>query len=461
MRKSLLSIILIFFFFSCQAKDIILTLEGQKLSIIPMGYYIKDVILSQREDSCLGFLHPHGPNNCIPIFFEKSIKAEVKEFLMHSINRQSDQQPLIIRVNRIFMYQTSEGVRDYTCFDLSLSFIRQVDQTLIEDFTSAISTSVPQDFFPKYLDKILINGFDSSMNQYNKRKSMGLIVPETITSDQLKKNPLTEPGTFKHLTGKRPRKGLYRNYFDFRDNIPDTTLDFKISYDYNKNSPLLSKAYLKFPDGSKPGKFWGFCVGDSIFINGGRSFSLLSKEGDFFVNYGRSLEYEREIISAAIFGGVLFGIVGASVFGGLTAATSDPAMIDKFRLDLFNGKLLPYNAQDYTCISSNLIIFLSKVSDPNASVNVFINGQFVCDMKPGNYCSIDLSCHYINAMIKFVSSSGGELSKEVPLKLFKTYPYLLKVKKNHSITFSLLFDQMKTDILKGRTNENTICRVEL
>jgi hypothetical protein len=336
-----------------------------------------------------------------------------------------------------------------------------VDQKLIEDFTSAISTSAPQEFFPKYLDKILINGFDSSMSQYNNRKSMGLIVPETITPDQLKKNPLSEPGYYRHLTENRLQKVLYRTYFDFRDNIPDTNLDFKICYDYNKSNPLLSKAYLKFCDELKPGRFWGFRKGDSVFINNGRSYSLLSREGDVFVNYGRSSEYAREVTTAAIFGGVLFGIVGASVFGGLTAATSDPAMIEKFRLDLFNGKLYPYDAKDYTSISSSLILFLSKVSDPNASVNVFVDGLLVCEMKPGNYCTIDLSCHHTEAKIKFVSSSGGELTEEVPLKLFKTYPYLLKVKKNHSITFTLLFDQMKTDILKERTNENTICRAEL
>jgi len=39
--------------------------------------------------------------------------------------------------------------------------------------------------------------------------------------------------------------------------------------------------------------------------------------------------------------------------------------------------------------------------------------------------------------------------------------YLLKVKKDRTIFTGRLFDQMKTDMLKERTKENTVCRVEL
>jgi hypothetical protein len=461
MKKYLLVLLLVSFFLPSFAKEITLSLRGQKLSVLPAGYYIEDVILSQREDSCLGYLHPYGPKKCIPLFFERSILAEVKELLISSMPKQANLQPLFIRVNRMFMYQTSKGVRDYTCFDLSLSFIRPVNQGLVEDFTSSISASAVQDFFPKALLKLLVNGFDSSVSQYNKRSAMGLLVPTIITPEQLKEDPINKAGYYKYLTGKKSGKGLYRTYFDFRDNLPDTTQDFKIFHDYNKNQPKLSKAYLKFPDGSKPEKFWGFYEGDAVYINDGRSFSLLTPEGDLFINYGRSPEYAREVISAAIWGGIMFGLVGASVFGGLTASSSDYDMIDKFKLDLFNGKLLPYDAKDYTLISSNLIFYISKVSDPNSSLNVYVDGQLQCTMKPGNYFTLDLSCHHTSATIKLVSSSGGETVKQIPLKLLKSEFYLLKVKKNHTVGIDHPFGEVKNDILMFRTKENTVCRVEL
>ncbi len=460
MKKILLTLTLFSLILYSSADEITITLAGKKLSTHLRGYYIEDVILSQREDSCLGFLHPLGPELCIAIFFETSISAGLKELLMTSMPKQADLQPLIIRVNRIFMYQVSEGVRDYACLDLSLSFIRH-DRTLIEDLTSAVTISVEQQFYPRGLGKIIVNGFDSSFSQYDKRSRLGLLVPTIITSEQLKENPVYKPGYYRCFSGKKNRKGVYRTFFDFRDNLPDTSLEFKVFHDYNKNHPKLSKAYLKFTKDSKPGKVWGFYEGDSVYINGGRSYSLLTYEGDQFITYHRSSEYSRDVASAAIFGGIFGGLLGASLLGGLAAVSSDPDLIVKFRLDLFDGKLLLNDAPDYTMISSKVVFFLSKKSDPHATLSVFVDGQPQCEMKPGNYFTLDLSCHYSAANIKLVSSTGGESSRKIPLKLFKTEVYLLKVKKNNVVLSNRLNNQMKTDLLKSRTKENTVCHAEL
>jgi hypothetical protein len=47
------------------------------------------------------------------------------------------------------------------------------------------------------------------------------------------------------------------------------------------------------------------------------------------------------------------------------------------------------------------------------------------------------------------------------LKLLKSEFYLLKVKKNHTVGIDHPFGEVKNDILKFRTKENTVCRVEL
>jgi len=460
MRKSLLLLILVTLVLSSAANEINISLAGRRLSVLLPGYYIEDVILSQREDSCLGYLHPYGPNKCIPLFFEKSILAELKEFLMNSMPRQAELQPMIIRVNRIYMYQTSGGVRDYDNIDLSLSFIRS-GQDMKEDFTSVISVSAEQHSFPKGLAKIITDAFDQSNIQYLDRLKTGMLTQSIITPGQLKENPIYKPGYFRCYTGKNHRKGIYHTYLDFRDNVPDTSLDFEIFHDYNPGHPKLSRAYLNFSPGSKPAKCWGFCEGDSVYFNAGKSYSLLKKEGDQFITYSRSSEYTRDVVSAAIFGSVFGGLIGASLIGGVAAVSSDPNMIEKFRLDLFDGKLQPFEAKDYTMISSTLVFFLSKTSDPAAVLSLFVDGKLQCEMKPGNYFTLDLSCHYSNANVKLVSSTGGEVTEQLDAKLLKTEVYLLKVKKDRTIFTGRLFDQMKTDMLKERTKENTVCRVEL
>jgi len=461
MRKPVLTLLLFAILFSCHAEEFAISLAGRKLSNPLTRYYIEDLFLSQREDSCLGYINPLGPNSYMPIFFEKNIRTELKEFLQYSMPRQVDLLPLLVRVNRIYMYETTKGVREYTCIDLSLSFIFPRENGLNDDFTSSVTLSVYQKNFPASFSVIVVNALDQCFCQYRDRMKMGLVVPKIITLGQLKGNPIYSSDYFRCFSRKNPRKGIYHTYFDFRDNVPDTSLDFKVLYKYDTDHPALSRAYLKFAKDSEPGKIWGFCEGDSVYLNWGRFFSLLSKEGDLFIASCRSTEYNRDIAPAAIFGGILGGLIGASLFGGIATLSFNHNEVGKFKMDLFDGKFFPFDAPDYTMISSNLVLFLSKVSDPEATLSVYLDGNLQCEMKPGTYFNLFLSCRYSTVNIKFVSSTGSEKSEQIPLELFKTEAYLVRIKRNHSIETAHRFDQVKTVLLRNRTKENTICSFSL
>jgi hypothetical protein len=358
------------------------------------------------------------------------------------------------------MYETTKGVREYTCMDLSLSFIFPMNNGLHEDFTSSVSLSVYQKDVPESLAAIIENAIEQCFTQYNERLNKGWITSKIISTAQLNESPLEKSGYFNCIPGKKPRKGIYHTWFDFRDNFPDTSVEFKIFHYYNPDHPKLSKAYLKFPNGSEPKEIWGFSDGDSLYINGGFSYSLLTREKDGFITYSRSSDYTKEVISAAIFGSIVGGFIGASLLGGVAAVTADPNFVEKFRLDPFNGKLLPFDAPDYTLISSKVVLYLSKVSDPNAIISIFIDGKRQCELLPGKYFTLDLSCHHDEVTVHLVSSTGGEKIKSITLTLFKTNAYLVKVNNDRTIDFKHLIDQMKKDILRNRTNENTTCTVE-
>ena len=457
----MLVLILLSFWFCSRAEEFTLSMAGLKMSKTLPGYFLRDIVVSQREDSCLGYLHPHSGGRYSTIFFEKSIGGELKEFLENSMPEKPGLLPLIIRVNRIFIYQPVEGGREYTCLQLSLGFIFPGDKGMQEDYTSSVSLKEEQKHIPASLPAIIARAFDEAFSQYITRKADGLTLRAPCIREQLDENPLQKPGYFRCFTAKNPRRGLFRTWFDFRDNLPDTTTGFKAIHYYNQDNPRLSKAFLKFPKGTDPVEVWGFCEGDSVYVYGGRSFSLLDREGDLFITWSRSSEYTRDVVSAAIFGWFFAGLAGASLTGGIAALSSDPEQAEKLKLDLFNGKLLPFNAADYTMISSRVVFFLSKVSDPDATLAVFVDGQKQCGLNPGNYFTLDLSCHHTSAAVRLVSSAGGEIMLNIPLQLFKTEVYLLKANRNHSVSADHLHDQMKKDILWSRTREKTPCRAEI
>jgi len=195
-------------------------------------------------------------------------------------------------------------------------------------------------------------------------------------------------------------------------------------------------------------------------MHAGNSYMLLTREGKQFTTFRRSDEYSQEVVSSAVFGSVFFGLVGATVFGGIAAATSKANEVEKYRLDLFDGTLFPYGMGDYTYISSNVVLFLSKVSAPSATLKVFADDQYLCELSPGKYSVLRFSCHHATVKLKFESSTGGEVSEAIDLHLLKNDAYLLRVMKDKSIVFNNLFDQVKKDILQQRTTENTTCTTE-
>lgn len=458
MRKYLLLLILVFYSLCASAKEFTITLNGQQLANPLHGYYIEDVILGQQEDSCIGYVNGFLEGTYRTIFFGKNIRSEVKEFLQNSMPAKDGFLPMIVRINRLAIYTLNTGDGSMTRFELSLSFIRK-EKMLIEDFTSAVTVRISGNDIPKGLPEIIAEAFDQSILQYIERNKRGLTEPISITSEQLIRNPLQNTQTYKCFNRETSRRGIYRTWIDFRDNKPDTSVEFTVVYHNNKKEPERTKAELKFPKKSKPRIIWGFCDQDKDFVNIGKFYALLTPENNQWTTWFRHSD-NNNVTAAAVMGGVAFGLVGAFVFGAIASHGSGNDLEEKSKLDLLGGTLVPVYMKDYTRISSNVVFFLSKISDPDATLRVFVDGQLQCEMKPGNYFVHQASSHHTSATIKLVSSTGGEQVNQIPLELISVDAYLLKVKKNKTINMDKLILEVKKDILKARTAENTVCRAE-
>jgi hypothetical protein len=459
MKKYLLAIIFLLCFFSSPAKDIILSLSGEKLFTPVPGYYIEDVILAQQEDSCLGYVNPALEGSYRILFFEHNIRSETRSFLMNSMPRREGLQPLLLRLNRMVIYTSNTSQGTMTRLELSLSLIRRVPE-LTEDFNAAVSILVYQRDIPKGLPDVIADAFDQCFSQYLERKKEGLLKPRAITSAELNANPLLQASAYPCFHPEKTRKGLFHTWIDFRDNTPDTLTPFTVIYHEDRKNPERSKAELRFEKGSKPTVVWGFCESDRTYVNIGKFCALMTPEGGQFTTWYRHTD-NNNVGSAALMGGMLFGIAGAALFGGLASLGNGSDLEEQSRLDLLGGMLVPVYIRDYTRISSNVVFFLSKISDPDATLSVYLDGQLQCRMKPGDYLTLQASCHHPSAMLKVVSSTGGEATRQLDLELVKSNAYLLKVKRNHSIDIDHLFEEVKKEIMNARTDENTVCRVEL
>ena len=158
---------------------------------------------------------------------------------------------------------------------------------------------------------------------------------------------------------------------------------------------------------------------------------------------------------------MFFGVVGAALFGGLTAATTNSKYIIKTKVDPYYGKLVPFEKGDYTRIASTVVFYYSKLSVPGVTLSVLVDGSEKCILTPDTYLKMDFSCQYPEANITLIASNGAQSVQVIPLELNKTTIYLVKLFKDRTYSFNKLFDQMKTDYLKKKTSENTKCSVNL
>lgn len=442
---------------NCMAGGLTLSLSGRTLENPLPGYYLQDLFLSQAEDSCLGYYNPVGPAQYSPLFFQRSIRDELKEFLLRSMPQEPGLKPLVVRVNRIYLYEITRGVRQQTCADLCLSMILMTDSGLVCDFTTSVTSMMWQQEFAATIGKVISDALAQSFAQYAERKESGHVEPALILPEQLHENPLYSDSVFRCFKERKPSRGIYKTYVDFRDDLPDPSEDYTFYFRQDEKKTEFVRATLKYKGGHAPRGIWGFSTGDSLFIRNGNSFSLLYMEEGHFVSWSRVADFSEEVLPAIIFGGIVGGMIGATVAGGLAASGSGMNRLEKFKLDVFDGKLYPVEMQDYTRISSDVVLFYSKSSDPCCTMGIYSEGQHLCEMQPGTYFTIRKSCHFSALKILFRSSNGNELEMTLPLELYNTDLYILKTHRNGAISAKYQTDEMKNNLLKQQTALNTIC----
>jgi len=462
MKKLLFLLFLTFFLINLsQAQEFIVSLKDQKLKNCLPNRYISEVYLVQPEDSCLGLIIKGLVKTTTPVYFEKNIKDEISDFIMSSIPEKEGTDPLILRINRFYLYTIHKNENLYACIDLSITFITRQDSVFFEEFTAMATSAKFYYEADLTIPSLVTEAFDQCFSKYSERLQKGLIVQLQVNEQQVSENPLVQPDHYRCSIQKERKKGIYLSFYDFRDNLVDTSFHFTIHHNYNEENPNLTQTHLKYKGESPPNDVWGFSDGESDFIKVGRSFCRLTLDSNIFYTYTHSSEYASDITSSAVLGGLFFGVIGAAVFGGLTAATTDSKYIIKTKVDPYYGKLVPFETGDYTRIASTVVFYYSKLSVPDVTLSVLVDGREKCILTPDTYLKMDFSCHYPEANITLIASNGVRSVQVIPLELNKTTFYLVKLYKDRTFLFNKLHDQMKTDYLNKKKAGNTKCSLNL
>ncbi|MEL6863443.1 MAG: hypothetical protein AAFP19_03445, partial [Bacteroidota bacterium] len=242
-------------------------------------------------------------------------------------------------------------------------------------------------------------------------------------------------------------KGVYYNFEQFRNNQPDTSIQFELERGLFNDT--ITTAWIKWHSNMKvrPRPFV-VSDGEDLYINMSNGFFLLEKDEEGFTSKipktTRTQAGDDVVISLS----VAFGLVGTLT--GTLIASAIPKrnkLAGNTRLDWATGKVR--NSSDFigNKINSRLLLYSSKYSSPSSNLKVYINGEEQCDMGRGTFLLQNIAPEYEEVEV-CLESDLGKTCKLIALKLFGTVEHIARHKKKKAPMFDQVSDNFRKELYK-------------
>lgn len=386
-----LFVILISLFFSATlySRNKIINLDNQKLNIALGKYRIDSVIDARPDKTSLGYVYKGLRNRKVPVYLEAPLTSYLNTLFIYNNTPIENAEHIIIRVNKLFVYETLYQNIEYSHCEINVSFISKKDNKLIEKFESSALITNESGFDATIkLKKNIVEALNSSVYQSTKRNSTGkLEESKEIRPSELGKNPLNSPPSYKVLNVDHFPKGIYRTFADFRDYTPDTSANFTVEYKIKKDS--IKHTYIRDIHGNLVDNIWGFSNDSINFIRTGLSYQPLTKEDNIFTLKHTPPDYIARVLSSYSYGGLLFSIIMAHSIKKI-----------KYKLDLSISGILPFDYTKTSEFKSDIVLLSSEYNSPDTKLKVIANGIEQCILPTGAYTVLSFNSSTSKAQIE-------------------------------------------------------------
>jgi hypothetical protein len=283
---------------------------------------IDSIIDARIEKKYVGYVH-----NSKPAFFNSSLTDYLKSILSIQNFTNDKNSNLIIRVNKLLIYDQISTNSQSTNVEMNLSFIEKRNSKYYEVFQSAVNHIKNQNFVLKNIYTMnIITAFEISINQYLERKNSRKLNENNMRETALFENPLVKKIDYPVNKIQKFKKGIYDSFYDFRDYTIDSLSNFNVNYKYKKNK--IIKASISGISDDRANEIWGFSDGEQNFCQlGGIFYPLIYEDSIFSIN-----NYPKETTNSTYPDLFLFGLFGVLV--ETLAANSNKEETNIFRVCL-------------------------------------------------------------------------------------------------------------------------------
>jgi len=449
----------VFLSLTATAQNYPVNLDNVTVKCELQGYFVERVINASREDSVIGYVQKGVSNRVVPAVLRPSIGEAVGDLLKRSLPPGPGLKPLIIRINRLYIYEITYTTSEIGCIQLSINIIGREDSSCSDKFMAGVTFARHAGDVTHLHPENIANALGICLDDFSRRQGRGLVKDRPIPANEISSDPLIPVTQFAAFHQGVGQPAVYHTFYDFRDGYPDLNFPYTVTLAKDKDT-TIHRATLTGGEKGAATKIWGFTDGLYTYVNAGKIFYRLKKTDKGFTTwiYDRDIK-EEEIAGnialntamATYFGGIFIGgLVGG--LGALAAGTSKEGA--GYQVDFYTGSLTPQDLPDYLKLFSTLIFYVEGAS-PGVEVRVSYKGKEICRCRSGDYIRMELPSRYRTFSLTFATPDGPVTTQVITARLFNTDTYHVRVKKDKEIIVNPVFEELKKNILRSMTDERT------
>ena len=433
-------------------KEHYITLREKDKPILNAGFKLLKVTNATGTSKRIGFVEKTIGYKDVPAYFENPIEDELYTYISRNLKSDIADDDLILRVNFIQISESYDGINEKAQVKLELTFIYKIGEKYFEKFTvRKITKKLRAAGITKHQPALIAEAISECFAAFYERSKDEKLSDIEISEEALFIRP--EPDNKKvqaYLSADRSKKGIYKSYFDFRENTPDYNIEFDVEYKTKSSSDeAITIKYARLTDpvtGEKIKDIWGFTDGKASYTLFGKKYMPLQKDEKGF--YFELKIQDAATMSMASIGG---GLIGA----GIAAAT---APIRKVRLDYKSG-IFDFSGQDEFISNSEnpeftVKFFSSMFNKESSEMELYINEKFMCRLLKETWYEYEMSAAGEVFTLKIISLNGTQTTKTITPKTYNQDVYLCIDKKKSNPVINQVGPNMIDGINSVMTPEN-------
>lgn len=420
------------------------TANLSKLEIsTPLTFMVDSVIDARENKEILGYIADKKTKYYSTVFPSKSVATAIEEAFSDA--KTSGVEKLILRINKLFVYQTLQDDSRFYNIDLNVSFILNKDNQYIERFTSAHTLKFRANYGNRYVVSTIGELLDVAIDEYQNLKEEGKLRDIVISESEVNiKRELTQP----NQVNTARKRGLYYNVHDLRDGIIDTLTPFSFEPTKTKDYEPAEGRLRLDKEGTSWKDVYAFSDGEDIYLQVGRKYFELTDSAehfwlDFYPGYTQSESYSGGMVVSGIVGGV----IGVGIYALIATF---PKGHDAYYLDFERGVVVPKSYQDTEKMASLTYFYGSSFLDNSDTLLVSLNGGTPFKLGKNQYVVIksDYRCEPIECCIIGINENT---CRTVTPILFK--PQVLRCTKRRA-------DKYRIDNVQGSERAGIIHTIQ-